>query len=82
MSFQLLSNDQRRELVNSQQRYAVWRRASNEMGALKGSMVWKTKSGAEYLVRSSYEGMGRIRRQKSCWRIPPTSVPTAKRRSR
>src|SRR5207244_6003844 len=65
MIFQWLSNDQRREMVNSQQRYAVSRKAFDDAAALKGSMIWKTKGGADYLIKSSYGGPAGIRRQKS-----------------
>jgi hypothetical protein len=65
MIFQELDGDQRREIVNTQQRYAVWRRARAELDRFKGSMVWKAEKGAEYLLRSDYDKKTGLRRQRS-----------------
>lgn len=64
MEFQHLNNDQRREIVNTQQRYAAYREARTRAGGYRGSMVWNEIKGREYLVRSSYDKTG-IRRQTS-----------------
>jgi hypothetical protein len=59
-----LNNDQRREFVNTQQRFMAWQAAHERVRATRGSMVWQTKRGTEYLMRSYYEKSGR-RAQKS-----------------
>lgn len=64
MEFQELNNDQRREVVNTQQRYAAFRDAKARLAACRGSMVWNEVKGTEYLVRSGYDKAG-IRRQTS-----------------
>lgn len=61
---QELNNDQRRELVNTQQRFMAWQDAHERLLATRGSMVWQTKKGADYLMRSYYEKSG-ARKQKS-----------------
>jgi hypothetical protein len=78
MIFQELTNDQRRETVNSIQRYAVWRKAREDSVGYRGSMVWKAKKGVEYLVRSYYDDPGIVRRQKSLGpRSPETEATKA-----
>ena len=62
--FSELNNDQRREFVNTQQRFMAWQDARDRVQATRGSMVWQTKKGADYLMRSYYEKSGR-RAQKS-----------------
>ena len=57
-------NDQRREFINTQQRYQVWRNAVERLDAVRGSMVWQTTGSNQYLARSSYDKSG-VRRQKS-----------------
>jgi hypothetical protein len=64
MEFQELSADQRRESVNTQQRYAAYREAIERATGFRGSMVWNEIKGGEYLVRSHYDPSG-IRRQTS-----------------
>ena len=64
MEFQELDNDQRRERVNTQQRYAAWREAKARAQSYRGSLVWHEMKGDEYLVRSYYDASGN-RRQKS-----------------
>lgn len=64
MEFQELNNDQRREAINTQQRYAAYREAKAKADAYRGSMVWRTIKGRQYLLRSSYDKSG-IRRQSS-----------------
>lgn len=70
MKFQELDNDQRRERVNTQQRYAVWREAKARAESYRGSLVWHVMKGEEYLVRSYYDASGN-RRQKSEGRRGP-----------
>jgi hypothetical protein len=65
MEIQELNNDQRREAVNSRQRFAAWQAAQAKVAQFKGSMVWASDNGAEYLVRSAYDPKTGLRRQKS-----------------
>lgn len=69
---QEFNGDQRREYVNTQQRYAVWRDAKSRLNDLRGSMVWQTVNGADYLARSSYDKQG-TRKQSS---LGPRSTKT------
>ncbi len=64
MEFQELNNDQRREAVNTQQRYAAYREVKARLDTYDGSMVWNEIKGHQYLVRSFYDKAG-IRRQSS-----------------
>lgn len=73
MYFQELDSDQRRELVNTQQRYLAWKRAEAERARFKGSMVWNADKGIEYLVRSDYDKKTGIRRQRSLGRRSPAT---------
>ena len=57
-------NDQRREFVNTQQRFQVWRDAAERLDAVRGSMTWQTTDERQYLARSAYDRSG-VRRQKS-----------------
>lgn len=74
MEFQELNSDQRREVVNSQQRYAAFREAASRVESYRGSMVWIETKGHDYLVRSDYDKTG-IRRQRS---LGPRSQETEK----
>lgn len=65
-------NDQRREFINTQQRFSTYRDARNRLDATKGSMVWLSSKNTEYLARSYYEKSG-VRKQKS---LGPRSVET------
>lgn len=69
-SFIELNNDQRRELVNTRQRYQAWRAAADREHGYRGSMVWEETKGQEYLLRSYYDEQGK-RRQKSLGRRGP-----------
>ncbi len=62
--FQELNGDQRREAVNTQQRYAAYREAEARSEGYRGSMSWKKIQGRNYLVRSYY-GKSGVRRQTS-----------------
>jgi hypothetical protein len=64
LDFQELNNDQRREVINTRQRYAAYREALAKADTYRGSMVWNTIKGRQYLVRSAYDKSG-IRRQSS-----------------
>lgn len=67
-----LNSDQRRETVNTQQRFLAWEDGQRRRSAVRGSMVWKTVDGHDYLARSFYDKLG-IRRQKS---LGPRSAET------
>jgi hypothetical protein len=58
-----LNNDQRREKVNSDQRFAALQQARQKANSYRGSLVWHTVNGAEHLMRSYYDASG-TRRQK------------------
>jgi hypothetical protein len=62
--FQELNGDQRRESVNTQQRFAAYREAEARNNGYRGSMGWKKIQGRDYLVRSYYAKSG-VRRQTS-----------------
>jgi len=64
MIFQELNNDQRREKVNSDQRFTAWLEARSRAESFRGSLVWQEVKGEQYLVRSYYDA-SRNRRQKS-----------------
>jgi hypothetical protein len=64
MQFQELGNDQRREMVNTRQRYAALLEVRAKVHGYRGSMVWIEAKGRDYLVRSCYDKSG-IRRQAS-----------------
>jgi hypothetical protein len=64
MHFQELNNDQRRELINSQQRFQALRDAKAAWDAQRGSLTLVESKGHEYLVRSYYDKAG-LRKQTS-----------------
>ena len=64
IEIQELNSDQRREVVNTRQRYAAYREAENRAKGYRGSMTWARIRGADYLVRSHYDKAG-VRRQTS-----------------
>lgn len=64
MLFHDLNGDQRRELVNTRQRFDAWRAARDAANGFRGSMVWKREKARDYLVRSDYGPSG-LRRQRS-----------------
>ncbi|MEO3999603.1 nucleotidyltransferase domain-containing protein [Mesorhizobium sp. CAU 1732] len=67
MDFHDLNNDQRREKVNSEQRFAAYRAAVSRAGRYRGSFVWQEVKGETYLARSYYDRSGK-RRQTSLGR--------------
>ena len=69
-SFIDLNNDQRREMVNTRQRYQAWRNAVAREVGYRGSVVWEETKGQEYLLRSFYDEDGK-RRQKSLGKRSP-----------
>jgi hypothetical protein len=69
-----LNSDQRREYVNTRQRFQAWIEAKRRKDETRGSMAWATAKGGEYLARSAYDKRG-IRRQTS---LGPRSPETEK----
>ena len=62
MQFQELNNDQRREMVNSQQRFQALREAKLAWDEQRGSVTWIVSKDREYLTRSFYDKAG-LRKQ-------------------
>ncbi len=58
-----LNNDQRREIINTRQRFEALVAAKRHLAQFRGSMVWSSTKGVDYLLRSHYETGPR--RQKS-----------------
>ena len=63
-----LSNDQRREMINTRQRFQALRQAESRARGYRGSMVWEKTKGHDYLLRAAYENDTGRRRQKSLGR--------------
>lgn len=70
---QALNNDQRRETVNTRQRFEALAAARARLRHYRGSMVWSPTKGTDYLLRSAYEGEDGKRRQSS---LGPRSAET------
>lgn len=62
-----LNNDQRRELINTRQRFEAWQEAAANERRYRGSLVWSQTKGTDYLLKSYYDEQGR-RRQTSLGR--------------
>jgi hypothetical protein len=60
-----LDNDQRRETINTRQRYMAFREAKQRLEGYRGSMVWSATKGTDYLLHSSYADARGRRTQKS-----------------
>ena len=58
MDFVELNADQRREAVNSQQRFQTFQAAASRRRSFRGSMVWSTSRGKDYLLRVGYDKAG------------------------
>jgi hypothetical protein len=76
--FQELNNDQRRESVNTRQRFEAWGDAKLRLDGYRGSMVWAKTKGSTYLRRSYYVGNSSIRKQTS---LGPKSAETERMKS-
>jgi len=72
MDFVELNSDQRREAINTQQRFGAWRAAFARDRACRGSMVWSQTKGHTYLLRSAYDKQGRRRQVSLGPRSPET----------
>lgn len=73
MVIQELNADQRREMINSRQRFEAWRSAKRRLARTRGSVLWAESKGREYLRRSYYDGGSGSRRQTS---LGPRSAET------
>ena len=58
MDFIDLNPDQRREAINTQQRFQAWRELAARHWLNRGSMVWSTTRGHSYLMRAAYNKRG------------------------
>ncbi len=70
--FSDLNPDQRREAINTQQRFAGLAQAQARRQAFRGSMVWGESKGRQYLMRSAYDKQGRRRQTSLGPRSPET----------
>ncbi len=69
-----LNNDQRREKVNSDQRYEALRQASAKAKSFRGSLVWHKVGDVEHLMRSYYTSTGTRRQKVERRRSPEAEV--------
>ena len=72
MDFVELNPDQRREAINTRQRFNDWRDALARHQACRGSMVWAQTKGHDYLLRSAYDKQGQRRQTSLGPRSPGT----------
>jgi hypothetical protein len=70
--FSDLNPDQRREAINTQQRFAGLAEAQARRQAFRGSMVWGESKGRQSLMRSAYDKQGRRRQTSLGLRSPET----------
>jgi hypothetical protein len=69
-----LNGDQSREMINTRQRYQAWRNADARDRGYRGSMVWQTTKGHEYLFRVYYDEEGKRRQKALGNRSPETEA--------
>jgi hypothetical protein len=67
-----LNPDQRREAINTAQRYAALRETIDRARAYRGSMVWSKVKGKDYLIRSAYSAKGQRKQTSLGPRSPET----------
>jgi hypothetical protein len=72
-----LNADQRREVVNTRQRFQALQAARARSRSYRGSMVWSQSRGNDYLLHAGYDKTGR-RRQVS---LGPRSRDTEARKA-
>ncbi|TIO26780.1 nucleotidyltransferase domain-containing protein [Mesorhizobium sp.] len=72
-----LNNDQRREKINSDQRFTALMEARKKAKSFRGSLVWHTVSGTEHLMRSYYDSTGARRQKVEGQRSPATEAQKA-----
>ena len=63
MPFVELNPDQR-EAINTRQRFEAWREARVRARSFRGSVVWSTTKGHDYLMRVGYDRRGRRRQSR------------------
>ena len=71
-NFTDLNPDQRREAINTHQRFAGLAEAQARRQSFRGSMVWGESKGRHYLMRSAYDKQGRRRQSSLGPRSPDT----------
>lgn len=76
MQFVEQDNQQVKEAINTAQRFAAWSAARERLLGYRGSMLWATTKGTEYLRRSYYDRSGARRKQTS---LGPRSPDTEKK---
>lgn len=71
--FQSLDGDQRRETVNTRQRFGLFREAKTRVDGYRGSMIFATVNGGDYLLRSFYDPKraAAARRRSGCAPLTP-----------
>jgi hypothetical protein len=72
-----LNNDQRREKVNSDQRFAALMETRRKAKSFRGSLVWHTVNGIDHLMRSYYDSNGTRRQKVEGRRSPATEAQKA-----
>lgn len=72
-----LNNDQRREKVNSDQRFAALKEAQGKAKSFRGSLVWHTVNNIDHLMRSYYDSNGARRQKVEGRRSPATEAQKA-----
>jgi hypothetical protein len=72
-----LNNDQRREKVNSDQRFTALKEAQRKAKGFRGSLVWHTVNGIDHLMRSYYDSTGARRQKVEGRRSPATEAQKA-----
>lgn len=69
-----LNNDQRREKINSDQRFSALLEARKKAQSFRGSLVWHTVNGIDHLMRSYYDSTGTRRQKVEGRRSPATET--------
>lgn len=72
-----LNNDQRREKVNSDQRFTALKDSQRKAKSFRGSLVWHTVNGIDHLMRSYYDSTGARRQKVEGRRSPVTEAQKA-----
>lgn len=68
IEFQELNGDQSREFINTQQRFQAYNDARKRESGYRGSMIFFTRNGIEYLLRDYYDPKSGVKRQRSLGR--------------
>jgi hypothetical protein len=72
LDFVEFNSDQRREAINTRQRFEAWRDAFSRHQACRGSMIWSQTKGHTYLIRAAYDKHGHRRQSSLGLRSPQT----------